>query len=74
MVNGEAASPLARPGGCLFHPRCPSAQAVCVAQKPALREVAPGWEAACHFPHAAAAAGARSGKVEPGFPLERAAD
>jgi peptide/nickel transport system ATP-binding protein len=28
-LPGEPASPLARPDGCSFHPRCPVAEAVC---------------------------------------------
>ncbi|MBX6366842.1 MAG: ATP-binding cassette domain-containing protein [Rhodospirillales bacterium] len=36
-------------GGCPFAPRCPRAEARCRAEAPALRGVAPGREAACHF-------------------------
>ena len=49
-IKGEMPSPLAPPPGCVFHPRCPKAQAVCRTDPPALRELAPGQAAACHFP------------------------
>ena len=37
------------PPGCAFHPRCPRAIARCAAERPQLREVAPGVQAACHL-------------------------
>jgi oligopeptide transport system ATP-binding protein len=37
------------PPGCEFHPRCRYAQDICRTDRPALREVAPGRESACHF-------------------------
>jgi len=37
------------PHGCEFSPRCPYAQQICVDQRPALREAAPGRYSACHF-------------------------
>lgn len=37
------------PPGCAFNPRCPRAEEICRTEVPALREVAPGREAACHF-------------------------
>ncbi len=50
-IKGEMPSPLAPPPGCVFHPRCPKAQAVCRTKAPVL-EPAPGraaQSAACHF-------------------------
>ena len=47
-VKGELPSPLAPPPGCPFHPRCPHALARCREERPVLREIAPGREAACH--------------------------
>ena len=49
-IKGEMPSPLAPPPGCVFHPRCPKAQAVCRTDPPPLRELAAGQAAACHFP------------------------
>ena len=37
------------PAGCAFNPRCKYAQDVCREDRPALREVVPGRESACHF-------------------------
>ena len=49
VLRGEVPSPLAPPGGCVFHPRCPMAQARCGAEVPALREIRPGHWGACHL-------------------------
>jgi oligopeptide/dipeptide ABC transporter ATP-binding protein len=35
--------------GCRFAPRCPLAEGRCLAEEPALRELAPGHTAACHL-------------------------
>jgi peptide/nickel transport system ATP-binding protein len=48
-VRGEIPSPLAPPSGCHFHPRCPHAMPRCAAERPALREIAPGRWSACHL-------------------------
>ncbi len=48
-VQGEIPSPLNPPTGCHFHPRCPHAMPRCAAERPALREVAPGHMSACHL-------------------------
>lgn len=48
-IKGEIPSPLAPPPGCHFHPRCPHARERCRHEAPALRQVAPGRQAACHF-------------------------
>ena len=37
------------PGGCAFAPRCPLAQARCSLERPVLRRVGAGRQAACHF-------------------------
>ena len=50
-IRGEMPSPMNPPPGCVFHPRCPKVQPVCRTDPPALRETAPGQEAACHFPY-----------------------
>jgi oligopeptide/dipeptide ABC transporter ATP-binding protein len=49
VLRGEVPSPLRPPSGCVFHPRCPRAEARCSAEIPALREIKPGHRAACHF-------------------------
>ena len=48
VPRGEVPSPLDPPSGCAFHPRCPLATELCRAERPALRQVASGAEAACH--------------------------
>ena len=47
VLGGEVPSPLAPPAGCVFHTRCPLADAACKAERPALREVRAGHFAAC---------------------------
>jgi peptide/nickel transport system ATP-binding protein len=44
-------APLLRelPSGCAFHPRCPRAAARCSVERPELRDIATGVQAACHF-------------------------
>jgi peptide/nickel transport system ATP-binding protein len=44
-------APLLRdlPPGCAFHPRCPLAEARCRTEKPAVRDVAPAVQVACHL-------------------------
>jgi peptide/nickel transport system ATP-binding protein len=49
VIKGEIPSPIDPPAGCHFHPRCPHAMARCGAERPALREIAPGRMAACHL-------------------------
>jgi len=48
-IAGELPSPLDPPSGCAFHPRCPHAMPRCQAERPALKEVAPGHISACHL-------------------------
>ena len=47
VLGGEVPSPLTPPSGCVFHTRCPLAEAACRQERPALREVKPGHFAAC---------------------------
>lgn len=49
-VLGEVPSPLDPPSGCVFHPRCPLADAVCRGTVPAERTLADGRRVACHKP------------------------
>jgi oligopeptide/dipeptide ABC transporter ATP-binding protein len=48
-VMGDVPSPINRPAGCHFHPRCPLAQARCRTEEPVLRAVQPGHAVACHL-------------------------
>jgi oligopeptide/dipeptide ABC transporter ATP-binding protein len=49
VVQGDVPSPMTPPPGCHFHPRCPYAVARCKTEAPALREVEPGHQVACHL-------------------------
>jgi oligopeptide/dipeptide ABC transporter ATP-binding protein len=49
VLRGEVPSPLRPPPGCVFHPRCPRAEARCSAEVPPLREIKPAHRGACHF-------------------------
>jgi peptide/nickel transport system ATP-binding protein/oligopeptide transport system ATP-binding protein len=48
-LPGTPATPVNRPAGCAFHPRCPLARDRCRHEQPAVRPVAPDRWAACHF-------------------------
>jgi oligopeptide/dipeptide ABC transporter ATP-binding protein len=48
-LEGEVPSPANPPSGCVFHPRCRYAQAVCSQEEPTLEEVTPGHYVSCHF-------------------------
>jgi oligopeptide/dipeptide ABC transporter ATP-binding protein len=51
VLGGDVPSPVAPPAACVFHPRCPRFhQGHCDVEEPLLRELAPGQEAACHYP------------------------
>jgi oligopeptide transport system ATP-binding protein len=47
-LRGEIPSPMNRPPGCSYHPRCPLAQEICSRVRPEPREVRPRREVACH--------------------------
>ncbi|MCB0188780.1 MAG: dipeptide ABC transporter ATP-binding protein, partial [Caldilineaceae bacterium] len=49
ILSGDVPSPANPPSGCKFHPRCRYAKALCSQEEPALREIRPGHQAACHF-------------------------
>ncbi len=56
ILVGDVPSPIAPPSGCRFHPRCPKAAPVCVAEDPPLEPRlgdGPEHPAACHLPMAA---------------------
>ncbi|WP_101067400.1 ABC transporter ATP-binding protein [Roseovarius salinarum] len=46
---GELPDPVNMPPGCPFAPRCPMAEDRCRAERPALRTLPNGTQAACHF-------------------------
>lgn len=48
-LKGEIPSVLARPGGCEFHTRCPSARPRCAAEEPIDRMITPQRMVRCHF-------------------------
>jgi oligopeptide/dipeptide ABC transporter ATP-binding protein len=51
VLSGDVPSPISPPAACVFHPRCPRFhQGHCDVETPVLRELAPGQEAACHYP------------------------
>lgn len=49
LLSGEVPSPIDMPQGCPFHTRCPHCMEICCQQRPALLEIAPGHQAACHL-------------------------
>ena len=49
VLEGDVPSPMNPPSGCPFHPRCQAAMAECSQVKPALKEVKPGHQVACHL-------------------------
>ena len=48
-VTGDIPSPIDRPSGCHFHPRCPFAMDICREEYPAPREPAPSRMVKCHL-------------------------
>jgi len=49
LVPGDVPSALSPPGGCPFHPRCPSAMEICRSVFPAAKEMEDGHCVACHL-------------------------
>jgi oligopeptide/dipeptide ABC transporter ATP-binding protein len=49
ILVGDVPSPIHPPPGCRFHTRCPYAEARCRVEEPAMREVRPGHQVACHL-------------------------
>ncbi|MGW5643292.1 ABC transporter ATP-binding protein [Saccharopolyspora sp. NPDC003752] len=49
-IDGQAPSPLSRPDGCAFAPRCAAATDECRAEVPPVQEVSPGHEIRCLQP------------------------
>ncbi|MHB9149636.1 MAG: ABC transporter ATP-binding protein [Thermoleophilia bacterium] len=50
VLEGDVPSPVDPPSGCVFHPRCFRAKAICAQQVPQMEPHGQGHEAACFFP------------------------
>jgi oligopeptide/dipeptide ABC transporter ATP-binding protein len=50
VLRGDPPSPIHRPGGCAFHPRCPIARDRCAREEPRLEPAEGGGRVACFFP------------------------
>lgn len=48
-MTGDIPSPISLPPGCRFYSRCPYAKKICQEADPAMKEVAPGHQVACHL-------------------------
>ena len=48
-LEGDLPSPVNRPRGCHFHPRCPYTMQICMEEYPVERQVSPGRKVACHL-------------------------
>ena len=49
VLTGDVPSPVNRPTGCHFHPRCPRAMERCKVEEPLLKNMADQHQAACHL-------------------------
>ncbi|PLV56662.1 ABC transporter ATP-binding protein [Thermotoga sp. SG1] len=49
ILKGGVPSPINRPTGCFFHPRCPYKMPVCEKEYPLMKEVSPNHWVACHL-------------------------
>ena len=50
VLKGDPPSPIDRPAGCPFHPRCPIARARCATETPNLTGISDGRRVACFYP------------------------
>jgi oligopeptide/dipeptide ABC transporter ATP-binding protein len=50
VLRGDPPSPIDRPSGCPFHPRCPIARERCAAETPPLTDSPTGGRVACFYP------------------------
>jgi len=65
VLEGDVPSPIVRPSGCRFHPRCRYATKICAQQEPPLAEYGGGHMAACHHPLNIGVPAAGAGAGEP---------
>jgi oligopeptide/dipeptide ABC transporter ATP-binding protein len=56
ILKGDVPSPINPPAGCRFHTRCPYAFDRCRVEEPAMREIRPRHQVACHLRETDAAA------------------
>jgi oligopeptide/dipeptide ABC transporter ATP-binding protein len=49
VLTGDPPSPINRPRGCRFHPRCPVVRDRCKGEKPPLVEFEPGRKVSCFY-------------------------
>ena len=50
VLSGDVPSPIDKPSGCPFHPRCGYATDVCRTERPPLADRGDGRQVACHHP------------------------
>ncbi len=50
VLSGVPPSPIARPTGCSFHPRCPISRPRCSSETPELKQLLDGRKVACFYP------------------------
>lgn len=49
ILTGNVPSPIARPSGCFFHPRCPFRMDICDKEYPAMKSVSANHQVACYL-------------------------
>ena len=49
ILTGNVPSPIARPSGCFFHPRCPFKMPICEKEYPEMKSVSSNHQVACHL-------------------------
>jgi len=49
ILEGDVPSPTNPPSGCVFHPRCRYAEAICKEERPDLEDLGEGHLCRCHF-------------------------
>ncbi|MGC8819924.1 MAG: ABC transporter ATP-binding protein [Fervidobacterium sp.] len=49
ILTGNVPSPIARPNGCFFHPRCPFKMDICEKEYPQMKSISSNHQVACHL-------------------------